>query len=192
MGDLEKIAWQWISEKPENIDVASENYCKTRDIFQARLEKMATDLLREGKVNEDKIYIATAISGEIGNNSYDHNLGNWPDLPGTFFSYAFSNNKLIIALADRGQGVLNTLKRVKPELESDEEALQAAFTERISGRAPESRGNGLKFVRESVQEEKIRLEFYSGKAKAQLNEDFKIEETEKDIKGCLAIIIIKI
>jgi hypothetical protein len=46
-------------------------------------------------------------------------------------------------------------------------------------------------VRESAQEEKIHLEFYSGKAKAQLNKEFKVEKIEKNIKGCLAIIAIK-
>lgn len=190
MTNLEKSVWQWIGENPEKVDVNSENYCKTRDVFQARLEKMINDLLKVKKIEENKAYIASAIAGEIGNNSYDHNLGHWPDIPGTFFNHEFSEEKLQIMLADRGQGVLNTLRRVKPELQNDQDALRVAFTEKISGRAPENRGNGLKFVRESARAEKIHLEFYSGKAKARLNEEFKVGESEKNVGGCLAIITI--
>ncbi len=188
MENITKQAWQWISEKVENVDVSSENYCKTRDIFQVRLEKMTNDLLQEKKILENKAYIVAAIAGEIGNNSFDHNLGNWRDIPGIFFAYGYSNNSLSVVLADRGQGVLATLRKVKPELVKDSEALKVAFTEVISGRAPEVRGNGLKFVRENVKTENIHLDFYSGKAKAELNENFKISDAEKEVSGCLAIL----
>jgi len=50
-----------------------------------------------------------------------------------------------VVLADRGQGVLTTLKRVRRELTNSSEAIRVAFTETISGRYPETRGNGLKF-----------------------------------------------
>lgn len=62
-----------------------------------------------------------------------------------------------------------------------------AFKEKISGRAPENRGNSLKFVRENVQEEKMHLTFFSGKACAELNEKMKVRETNEHIQGCLAI-----
>jgi hypothetical protein len=58
--------------------------------------------------------LLTSVAGEIGNNSYDHNLGQWPDIPGIFFAYDL--NKKQIALADRGVGILETLRKVKPEL----------------------------------------------------------------------------
>src|SRR4030042_12340 len=161
MKNLEKQVWQWMSEKPQNVDVTSENYCKTRDIFQARLEKMTNDLLREKKIKENKAYIVAAIAGEIGNNSFDHNLGSWEDIPGVFFGCEYADDELIVALADRGQGVFATLKKVKPELTNDIEALEVAFTEIISGRAPEVRGNGLKVVRENGKAEYIARVFYS-------------------------------
>lgn len=191
MENLEKLAWQWVSEKADNVDVSSENYCKTRDVFQARLEKMMNNLLQEKRIEESKTYIVAAIAGEIGNNSFDHNLGSWRDLPGIFFGCEFSEDGLIVALADRGQGVLSTLKRVRPELSSDKEALGVAFTEVISGRAPEVRGNGLKFVRENVKAINLHLDFYSGKGKAELNEDFEISEAEREVNGCLAILRVK-
>jgi len=92
-------------------------------------------------------------------------------------------------LADRGQGILATLKKVKPELENDTQALKTAFTERISGRMPERRGNGLKFVKENVEAKKMRLSFFSGNAQAELNDKMKIKKAERAIRGCLAILV---
>ena len=83
----------------------------------------------------------TAVTGEIGNNSFDHNLGNWPNVPGVFFAHNATRRHVI--LADRGVGIRSTLTRVRPEISSDAEALHIAMTEAVSGRAPENRGNGL-------------------------------------------------
>jgi hypothetical protein len=99
-----------------------------------------------------------------------------------------SIGELKIVLADRGQGLLATLNRVKPELKNDEEALFTAFNERISGRAPETRGNGLKFVKENIKDRKVHLLFMSGIARAVLDSEMTIEKANDNIKGCLAII----
>jgi len=185
--NLEKLAWEWMTASPEIAQTDSEYYCPTRDVFQARIDRMVANLLREKKINEENTYILSAMAGEIGNNSFDHNLGKWPDVAGIFFGYSTSE-KLEIVLADRGQGILATLQKVKPELENDSEALKTAFLERISGRAPERRGNGLKFVKENIEAKKMHLTFVSGNAKAELNDEMKITETEKSTNGCLAII----
>lgn len=74
-------------------------------------------------------------------------------------------------MADRGQGVLQTLKRIRPNLIDDKKALEVAFTEIISGREPEERGNGLKFVRNVVTKNLIRLYFQSGNAQLELKRD---------------------
>lgn len=171
--------------KASNVDIASDFYCATRDVFEARFGRMVRELFEK---REKDASIVSAVVGEIANNSFDHNVGNWKDVPGIFFGYSFSENKIEIVLADRGRGIFNTLKRVKSEIKNDQEALMTAFTERISGRAPEKRGNGLKFVRENVQSKKMHLTFYSGAAKAELNDQMKIEENLEDIGGCLAII----
>ena len=71
-------------------------------------------------------------------------------------------HKRMIVLADRGQGVRATLRRVRPELETDKEALYVAFTEIVSGRSPEKRGNGLKVVRRVAENGPIGLEYRSG------------------------------
>lgn len=184
----EKLAYNWITSKINQVDTKSVYYCKTRDVFDTRLNKMVNDLLKEGIIKEELVYIVSAIAGEIGNNSFDHNLGNWPEVMGIFFSYQSTGNKLKVVLADRGQGVLKTLKRVRPALKNDVTALKVAFTEKISGRAPESRGNGLKFVKENVENMKMHLIFVSGNAQAELNKKIKIKETKKHLRGCLAIL----
>lgn len=188
--DIEKLAYDWITAEPEKVDVRSNFYCQTRDIFQAKLDKVLRDLLDSGET-EENAYIASAIAGEIGNNSFDHNIGNWRDIPGVFFDYEFSEKKKKVALADRGQGIFKTLKRVKPELSSDSEALRVAFMERITGRAPEKRGNGLKFVRENIEQRKMHMVFSSGNAQAELNKNINIKNIDKEIGGCLAILSLK-
>jgi len=186
--EIEKQAREFFAA--ENFDKNSEYYCKTRDIFQARLDKMIIYLLKE-QLKEEDAYILSAIAGEIGNNSFDHNLGSWVGEIGIFFAYGKVNNVLTIVLADAGQGVYKTLKKVKPELKNDIEALRTAFNEKISGRAPESRGNGLKFVKANIKDRGMHLDFYSGSAKAELNYAEKIEAVNGSYQGCLAIISLK-
>ncbi len=186
--DLEKLAYEWATISVDKTDIQSEYYCRTRDIFQARLDKMLGVLLKERNLNEEDVYLISAMTGEIGNNSFDHNLGRWPDVMGIFFGYESKGGKLEIILADRGQGILRTLRQIKPELKDDSEALKVAFTEKISGRAPENRGNGLKFVKENVKNKNMRLIFISGNAEAELNKEMKIKERKESVKGCLAIL----
>jgi len=184
--DIFALATRWLIETPKEPD--TEFYCPTSIEFKGRLSKLQTSL--EGVEDINNYYpLIVAIVGEIGNNSFDHNLGNWPDISGIFFS--FDVNKRQIALADRGQGVLRTLKRVKPEIKNDAEALHTAFTEVISGRAPEARGNGLKFVLEVVLNRDIELDFYSGQAKVNVSNnalEMKINSTGRYYSGCLALI----
>lgn len=187
INDLFVLAKNWaFSNIP--IDLAEDLYCQSSSIFQARLIKMETDL---GRVKDlENFYpLLVAIAGEIGNNSFDHNLGNWPDAMGIFFGYDI--NKKIIVLADRGQGVLTTLKRVRPELKSHGEALKVAFTENISARAPESRGNGLKFVRRAISKYPFGLIFRSGNAKLEMrpcDNSIDVSEIDENFHGCLVLI----
>lgn len=187
--DIDEIknVFGWAQSKPENIDTDSEHYCKSRDVFSGRLSSMMSALLKEN-ISEELVYTLSAIAGEIGNNSYDHNIGNWPDLAGVFFNYFKKENRLMVVLADRGVGIQTTLKKVKPEIKDDIDALQIAFTERISGRAPENRGNGLKYVKKNISAMNMRLEFYSGNAKAAINKNFKVELNKEHYNGCIAII----
>lgn len=183
--DLMKLAYDWAREGNElNPDL----YCSNSAIFQARLTKMESLLMNIPGL-EQLFSIIVLMTGEIGNNSFDHNLGKWPDIPGIFFGYDI--NKRIIVLADRGLGVLSTLRRVRPNLKSHVEAVEVAFTEIISGRSPEKRGNGLKVVRESAMEYPVDLFFESGDAEVRIQgpeRNFNLTRGQEMIRGCLAMI----
>ena len=185
LNDLLKIAKDWVL----NASDLSENfYCQNSAIFQSRLAKME-NLMLQNKISEDFTSRIVSIAGEIGNNSFDHNLAQWPDIPGILFIYDL--NKKQIILADRGVGILKTLKRVKPELENNKQALEVAFTEIISGRAPEERGNGLKYVKFIISKNPINLFFQSGDAVLNLNansSELEISESKDNFHGCLALI----
>ncbi len=185
--DLFTLAKNW-AESEIGVEPEKDFYCQTVDVFQNRLVRMQNELMKKNDL-KTPFSLLVAAAGEIGNNSFDHNLGNWSDIPGIFFGYNL--NKGQIVLADRGQGILKTLSRVKPELKTDEQALRVAFTEIISGRAPEARGNGLKYVRKIVTTHPLRLLFYTGHAKLCLQQgdiDLNIIKRETHINGCMAII----
>jgi len=185
LSELFKLAKNWAIFGKK---ISDQSYCQNSDIFQARLVKME-GLMQKNKNAKDLFSLLTSITGEMGNNSYDHNLGQWPDTPGTFFGYDLEKKQIV--LADRGIGVLKTLKRVRPKLKGHLEALRLAFTEIISGREPEARGNGLKYVRSVVSKNSIDLIFQTGNAKLTLNggsADLNIQTTKENIRGCLVLI----
>lgn len=180
------LVHQWIKSST-GFEPDQGYYCKTRDVFQARLENLESVLCRS--LPASSVSLLTAVAGEIGNNSFDHNLGNWSDIPGIF--YAYDQNLRNIFLADRGQGILATLRRVKPHLQNASEALRVAFTETISGRQPETRGNGLKFVRSVIVDRPFTLAFQTGDAQLDLKQKdvhVAIQQTDTWIQGCFAII----
>lgn len=180
-------ALEWICAE-NGVEPKKEFYCQNSSDLQFRVRKLENNLSEIGDIKEIYSLIVAAV-GEIGNNSFDHNLGNWPDIPGIFFGVDLLKRQII--LADRGQGIFKTLKRVKPELRNDEQALETAFTEVISGRAPEERGNGLKFVKRIVPLAHIDLFFQTGTAALNLTDKnfaIVIRSEKINFRGCLAII----
>jgi hypothetical protein len=141
-------ALEWVIAQ-EGVGKPSQFYCETRDVAQARVEKMRPDFIAH-KWSDDESGLLAAMAGELTGNCFDHNLGNWPNIPGCWFEYEVDDTSFRMVIADRGRGVLTTLRRVRPTLMDDHEALCVAFTETITGRAPEQRGNGLKFVIRSL------------------------------------------
>lgn len=183
--DLIKLVSDWVYLNTEFPKIF---YCSTSADFQGRLIKMENALMQ--KPGFEKLYsLIVAITGEIGDNSFAHNLGKWPDTPGIFFGYDIE--KGVIVLADRGLGILETLRRVRPELSNHTKALGVAFTEFISGRAPENRGNGLKYVRRVVSENPLELFFATGDAELRLRDNDKrllVTRSTLYLRGCLAVI----
>ena len=124
---------EFIQRIVDSIETASKEndtdlFCKYRDVFQARLDSFVL------KTNK---YLESAVIGEIGNNTFDHNLDfSAGKARGTYFNPDFDG---CIVLADYGQGIRKSLSKIK-SFNDDFTALKTAFTERISGRAPEQRG----------------------------------------------------
>ncbi|MFA4890934.1 MAG: helix-turn-helix domain-containing protein [Candidatus Gracilibacteria bacterium] len=183
--DLSTLGWKWASDVAVS-EPPSDFYCATSDVFTTRLKRLENDLQ---KIDDLGIHhsLLTSMVGEIGDNSYAHNLGNWPDILGIFFAYDL--NKREIVLADRGRGILKTLKPVRPELQSHKEALEVAFTKIISGRFPERRGNGLKSVARNILTSNVKLIFRTGNAQLDLERGDKgMRITEcLDFHGCYAV-----
>ncbi|MBI4160247.1 MerR family DNA-binding transcriptional regulator [Candidatus Wolfebacteria bacterium] len=187
--DFPKLGWAWAAsaQPPE---IPAEYYCEQQARFTSRLEKMGLLLARAEAVGEETASLLTTVAGEIGDNSFMHNIGNWPDVPGIFFAYDIG--KRVIVLADRGQGVRKTLSRVRPSIETDVHALRVAFTEIVSGREPEKRGNGLKVVRRIVESGPIHLLFRSGvavvKSPKKQSGSITIAAAPENVRGAYAVI----
>jgi hypothetical protein len=136
-------AYEWVRAK-EGATPPSELYCPTRDVAVARVSKMKVLLEQHiPPVANPDLY--DAIVQELTNNCFDHNLGTWRDVPGCWLEYSY-NGTLDVIVADRGRGYLMSLRQALPDLKDDQAAVIIATTKMVSGRAPENRGRGLKFV----------------------------------------------
>lgn len=136
------------------------SYCQNRGESAARLSKWMTNFKAFGLAS-DKSAILTAIIGELTNNTFDHNLGHWHDPSGCFVGIVMQSEIIRVFIADRGQGIISSLGRSLEGKYPPQEVLRRAFEERISGRAPERRGNGLKFVLHHIKDNRGSLLCYS-------------------------------
>ena len=139
----------------------NEVYCQTRDVVQARVESLRSSLQQHGW-SQTQTALITAVIGELTSNAFDHNIGQWPDIPGCWFEFDLESTQLRVTIADRGQGVHASLSRVRPGIDNMQ-ALLIAFSEHVTGRAPEKRGNGLKFVMNVLRDlEQGEFSYHSG------------------------------
>ncbi|MDR0447632.1 MAG: hypothetical protein LBH07_03085 [Treponema sp.] len=154
-------------------------FSKTRDMFATRTQSY---------ILETKKYLEAAIFGEIGNNTFDHNFGFESNYPwGAYCNLSYKQKYIV--LADYGRGIRQSLLPVLTSIGSDREAIETAFTKRISGRSPEQRGNGLKFVSDAIQQNNWHLFFQSGTGSCSIDESgIKFLERPIPLTGCLAIL----
>ncbi len=179
-------AFDWLEQENGIGFLLPEEHCPVRDVLQSRANKMVIEYSAISSI-ADQAYLLGLVVGEIGNNSFDHNLGNWRDEKGAYFIFNIAER--IIIIADRGSGVLFTLRKARPSIADDCEALTTAFTETLSGRAPENRGNGLKLVAKVVREQKWKLVYYSGCGIYTINSNTSsCEMSEREISGMVAIL----
>ena len=175
----ERIVKIAISEMNNCFRKSDEYFSKTRDVFTARLQSF---------VLETEKYLEAAVIGEIGNNTFDHNFGFNTNYPWGVYCNTTYEEKYVV-IADYGRGVKQSLLPVLPSIASDKEAVEIAFIKRISGRSPEQRGNGLKFVSETIRQNNWHLYFQSGTGSCSIDRNGIVffEKTDSLI-GCLAII----
>jgi hypothetical protein len=168
-----------ILDYQNRFEQSKEYFSATRDVFAARVQSF---------VLESRKDLQGAIIGEIGNNTFDHNFMFAPNYPwGVYCNFSYKQKYVV--LADYGRGIRQSLLSVLPSLASDLEAIEAAFIKRISGRSPEQRGNGLKFVTESIKKNNWHLYFQSGMGSCVINSAGVLFKTIKTpLAGCLAII----
>ena len=131
------------------------NFCKTRSEFNGRLLSYEQPL--NSHFSNDCLYLVLSSIGEIGNNCFDHNLGFWQDEPGCLFI----REEKFCVIADRGQGIKRSLQKVYELTKDDTNYISVAFHKVITGRAPEKRGNGLKFTRKNLLHCQVNLFCYS-------------------------------
>ena len=168
-----------IAEAVNGFNESDECFSKTRDVFTARMQSY---------IMETNKYLEAAVIGEIGNNSFDHNFIFEKKFPwGVYCNLSYKQKYTV--LADYGMGVRQSLLSVLPKIGSDLEAVETAFTKRISGRSPEQRGNGLKFVSETIRQNNWHLYFQSGSGICSIDgEKTEFSEKTSSITGCLAIL----
>lgn len=170
-----------VSEKLNRFINNQEYFSSTRDVFNARLQEY---------ISKTEKWLEAAVIGEIGNNTFDHNYQYSPDYPrGAYFNPDFESSFTVIA--DFGRGVKASLLKVRPAILTDQEAVDMAFTQRISGRYPEQRGNGLKFVLDTVQNKKWSFFFQSGNGCCNADgTGYAFSESSVALSGCLAILFL--
>jgi hypothetical protein len=175
----ENIIKEAIKIREDGFEKDKDHFSTARDVFTARLESF---------IISTKKYLESAIIGEIGNNTFDHNfMFENMDQKGVYCNFNF--HEKYIVLSDYGRGIKESLSQVVPNIQTDIGALEIAFTKKISGRFPEQRGNGLKFVSETIQKNNWNLFFQSGNGYCLIDKDgIKYTRSTFLISGCLAIL----
>ncbi len=172
----------------------SQWHCEFRDTMMARQDHMTRDLMKT--IGVEPAHLLGAISGEIGNNSFDHNLGKWEEIRGCWFSYEMFNDHVLIIIGDAGQGIAKSLRSAHHDIQSNQEAIEIAFAKILSGRFPEKRGNGLKFVAKIINHTKPRglvclsgdSVYATGQKKADLMTLVRSCYTESSVTGTVTFI----
>ncbi|MGZ3805245.1 MAG: hypothetical protein ACXVCE_12495 [Bacteriovorax sp.] len=144
------------------------NFCKNRAEFNGRLSSY--EAILKNSFSEDCLFLITSSLGEIGNNCFDHNLGFWQSDPGCLF---IRDHKFSI-ICDRGRGIKQSLSVVYDLKKEDKDYISIAFQKVITGRAPEKRGNGLKFVRKNILNCGLGLTCKSGDELFHLGKEYDI------------------
>lgn len=155
----------------------SDNWSAYKDIFDARLQTYTLDTQE---------WLWGAVIGEIGFNTYDHNIV-FSGAKGLYCNFEYKENGIL--LLDFGCGIKSSLSKIRKDIESDKDALRIGFTEVVSGRFPERRGNGLKFALTTVVQNGWNMYFHSGSAYCLVDKDgYIFGDSQYNHCGCFCIL----
>lgn len=167
---------QWFNDGLD-CDYIVSNWCENRGQFNGRLSSYSSVL--KNKFSEPCLSLLLASLGEIGNNCFDHNLGHWQNQqPGCLFV----RGAAFAIVADRGRGIKKSLGSVLVDTDPNE-LLEIAYTQIVTGRAPEKRGNGLKFVTRSLKQCGVNLETHTDNLYFMNKENVGLEFTQKELNN---------
>lgn len=163
-------------------------HCLYRDEFNARLGRFIT-MFKTFGLNENDAQRATSLVGELGNNVFDHNLGNWPtNISGCIIAAQHypSTKTIEIAVGDPGVGFYGSLKAAFPEINNDIDAIKLGLAGN-TGRIGEIRGNGLRLIQQwTLQNFSGKVMIHSGNGLVIVNKTGMKEYTVNKILGTIA------
>lgn len=163
-----------------------------RDEFNAKLSRFLS-MFKNFGLSQDDSSKATALVGELGNNVFDHNSGNWPtDVVGCIIAAQhYPDLRTIeVTVGDPGVGFYGSLKAAFPELRNDLEAIKKGLAGN-TGRIGEVRGNGLKLIQQwTIQDFSGKVMIHSGEGLVTVDRNEMKEYTVNRILGTLAQFLI--
>lgn len=175
-----------------NMNIHEITHCSSRDQFDGRLGRFISMFQHFG-LDENEAKRATSVIGELGNNTFDHNLGNWPtDIGGCIIAAQnYPNFKRIqVVVGDPGVGFFGSLKAAFPELKSDIEAIKKGLAGN-TGRIGEVRGNGLRIIQNwTIDNFSGILAIHSGEGFVRVDKEGIKDKKVHGILGTLAQIMI--
>lgn len=172
----------------DNSNIHEIIHCFYRDEFDARLGRFIKMFNNFG-LSENDSRLATSVVGELGNNVFDHNLGNWPtNISGCIIAAQhYPITKTIeIAVGDPGVGFYGSLKAAFPDINNDIDAIKLGL-EGNTGRVGEKRGNGLKLIQQwTLQNFAGKVMIHSGNGLVLVDNKGMKEYTVNRILGTIA------
>ncbi|PIR91986.1 hypothetical protein COU01_04130 [Candidatus Falkowbacteria bacterium CG10_big_fil_rev_8_21_14_0_10_44_15] len=187
-----KFLNQLTMPEQDNLNIHEILHCRYSDEFSGRLGHFY-NMFKNFGLSRDDANLATNIVAELGNNVFDHNLGNWPtDIGGCIIAaHNYPQTKCIeVAVGDPGVGFRGSLKSAFPELKSDVEAIKKGLAGN-TGRVGETRGNGLKFIKSwTINDFYGKLFIHSGDGLVIAGKDGSVEKQVNKILGTIAQIMI--
>lgn len=178
----------------DNLNIHEIMHCSFRDEFSARLHSRIRRMFKNFGMNDEDEQRATALVGELGNNVFDHNEGSWPtDVRGAIIiaQHYPKLKEIDVVVADPGAGFLNSLKVVRPDLQSDVEAIKLGLLEGVTGRIGEKRGNGLRTIQDwTINNFNGIVRIHSGNGLVEVSQAGQKEKVVNNILGTLAEFVV--